>query len=617
MTTDKENIEWALAQGESQPPNSETQIEGLPKIHVSGRHMRHITDDAIKVLGDANAADPFLFRRGNSLVRLSRDQKMVAEALTLASLRGILDRSANFIKTNEKGIESPARPVNDVIQDILSLPELPFPALQGFHSAPVFMRGGELLNRTGYNEETGLFLYLDGLSGISGGMSLPEAKDLILYELLGDFPFSDQGSVAHILALMLQPYVRLLIDGPTPLYLIDAPSRGSGKGLIADVIAYITLGEPAAIMVLTRDEDELEKRITATLVEGHPMIVLDNVTSLRSSTLSAVLTTMNWRGRWLGKSKMVHAPNTATWICTGNNVTLSDEMVRRVTNIRLDAKMARPEERTGFRHPDLMGWVQSNRMLLVQACLSIVQAWVDAGMPLYSGPFRLGRFEQWVDVIGGILNVAGVDGFGSNRETMYAISDSDTTEWTLLCEAWHSQYGESPITAKDLLALAKDKGLVMDRWAGRVATAGQQRMGHALLQRRDKLFGDYFIRHAGTDGSTRSNAYRLEINKVAHKTHETTETTGNVPESGSKTSGVLDGQNVKTPETPVDETPELGTNPGVSGVSVVLGAPSFKCTCDPIQSASAGGPTCSECHKELWCRECSGCRYCRPRDGRT
>ena len=569
MTTDKEMLDWAEDQGRP----LEVETDKLPTVHVSGRHMRDITDDAIKVLEDANTAEPFLFRRGSSLVRLSRGQKMVAEVLTMTSLRGILDRSANFIKTNEKGIESPARPVNDVIQDILSLPVLPFPTLQGFHSTPVFMRGGELLNRTGYNKETGLFLYLDGLSGVSAGMSLLEAKDLILVELLGDFPFSDQGSIAHILSLLLQPYVRLLIDGPTPLYLIEAPSRGTGKGLVADAVAYITLGEPAAIMVLTRDEDELEKRITATLVEAHPMIVLDNVTSLKSSTLSAVLTTTSWRGRWLGQSKMVHAPNTATWIATGNNVSLSDELVRRVMNIRLDAKMARPEERTGFKHPNLMDWVQRNRILLVQACLSIIQAWVDAGMPLYSGSFRLGRFERWVDVMGGILDVADVGGFGSNRETMYAISDADTMEWTLLCEAWYVKYAESPITAKDLLELAKAQDLVMDHWAGRSATSGQQRMGHALRERRDKLLGEYFIRHAGTDGNTRSNAYRLEINKVAPKTPETTETPGNVPESGSKTSGVLNDQNIETPETPEATSPESDTNQVVSGVSVVLKEP--------------------------------------------
>ena len=34
------------------------------------------------------------------------------------------------------------------------------------------------------------------------------------------------------------------------------------------------------------------------------------------------------------------------------------------------------------------------------------------------------------------------------------------------------------------------------------------------------------------------------------------------------------------------------------------------CTCDPIESAPIGGPECSECHGQLRCPECSGCRNC-------
>jgi len=49
-------------------------------------------------------------------------------------------------------------------------------------------------------------------------------------ELLGDFPFVDEASRAHTLALMLEPFVRPLIKGPTPLYLIDAPTRGGPGG---------------------------------------------------------------------------------------------------------------------------------------------------------------------------------------------------------------------------------------------------------------------------------------------------------------------------------------------------------------------------------------------------
>ena len=38
---------------------------------------------------------------------------------------------------------------------------------------------------------------------------------------------------------------------------------------------------------------------------------------------------------------------------TGNNLSYRSDFVRRVVPIALDARMERPEERTGFRHPQL------------------------------------------------------------------------------------------------------------------------------------------------------------------------------------------------------------------------------------------------------------------------
>jgi len=68
----------------------------------------------------------------------------------------------------------------------------------------------------------------------------------LLDSLLGDFPFADQASRANALALLLLPFVRPLIDGPTPLHLIEAAKPGTGKGLLADVVHAIATGRPAS-----------------------------------------------------------------------------------------------------------------------------------------------------------------------------------------------------------------------------------------------------------------------------------------------------------------------------------------------------------------------------------
>ena len=549
----------------------------LPRIMVSGRHMKDITTEAIAALKEVNGDNPWVFQRGDSLVRLRTDKGLIAEALNIASLRGILDRCADFVKlVGKDGAEVPARPGSDVLTDILSLPDMGFPGLQGFYSAPVFLPSGELLSQDGYHSESSLYLSLNGLTDVAGTMSLDAAKFLLLNDLLGDFPFADLGSKAHALALLLQGFVRLMIDGPTPLYLIDAPARGTGKGLFSDIVSVVTLGKSADVMVLPKDEDELEKRITAILVEGHSLILLDNVTSLRSATLSAVLTTTDWQGRWLGKSQMVHAPNTATWVATGNNVGLSDELVRRTVGIRLDAAVERPETRTDFKHPRLVEWAFTNRPKLVNACISIIQAWIDAGMPQYKPKKTLGRFESWVGVMGGILKNAGVEGFLDNRETLYAIADAETTEWTALCGEWWKVYKGTAITGKDLLQIAKDTYLVLQIWAGKSEISGQQRFGHALVNKRDRVFGQYRIRHAGNSSGSGSHQYILENskNEGTDKTPETPETKSTEPESGSQPPLVSDDQTPETPpETTQNQVPVLGTETVVSVVSVVLKEP--------------------------------------------
>jgi len=534
--------------------------------------MRDISTEAIAALKQANGKKPWLFQRRDTLVRLRADKGLVAEVLTVASLRGVLDRCADFVKLVGKyGAEAPARPSGDVLADILCLPDMGFPGLQGFYSAPVFLPSGKLLSQAGYHFDSGLYLTLNGLADVDGRMSLDEAKWLLIHHLLADFPFADLGSKAHALASLLQGFVRLMINGPTPLYLIDAPARGTGKGLLSDIISVVTLGKRADVMVLPRDEDELEKRITATLVEGHPLILLDNVTSLKSAILSAALTTTDWQGRWLGKSQMVHAPNNATWIATGNNVSLSDEMVRRVVGIRLDAAVERPETRTDFMHPNLDEWALACRPQLVNACISIIQAWVDAGMPRYQGAETLGRFESWFEIMGGILKVAGVEGFMANRETLYAVADAEATEWAALCVQWFDVHGSTPITAKNLLRMARESDLALGIWAGKSDISAQQRFGYALQNRRDRVFGPYRIRHAGNSAGSGSHQYRLErTSKVGRdETTETTETRPIELEMGSQPYLVSSDPTTETTETTQNQVSGLGTKTVVSGVSVV------------------------------------------------
>ena len=246
--------------------------------------------------------------RGTALTRVVSGQ---AEALTRDALKGLMDRCADFVKMKPEKDEktgevvkkhTPARPPADVAGDILSRPSLPFPHLEAISGVPVVLPGPKLLLADGYDPESGLLLQLEGLEGLRADMPIDEARALLLGEVYGEFPFAEpEAGRAHTLALTLQPFVRPLINGPTPLYLIDAPARGTGKGLLSEIAALINLGHPAPVMTQPRDGDELKKRITAGLLEGRAFFLLDNVTALKSEHLAAALTAEIWQDRLLAR----------------------------------------------------------------------------------------------------------------------------------------------------------------------------------------------------------------------------------------------------------------------------------------------------------------------------
>jgi len=552
----------------------------LPIIQVNNRHLRDIAHDALEAIHTVNGPAPRIFQRGSEWVRLREDGQTGGawlEGLTPQSLPGILERYADFVTVRETGA-APARAPFDLVRDLLTLPHPGLPRISGVSGVPTFAPDGRLLAQEGFDRETETYLSLGGLEGVHADMPVADAVDLLLGELLGEFPFVDEASRAHAVAAIILPFARQMITGPTPLHLFDAPSRGTGKGLLADVMAVVATGRDAPVMSLTNDTDELEKRITSFLLAGHPIALLDNATILRAAPLAAVLTATTWQGRRLGKSEMVQVPNTATWIVTGNNVMLSDEMARRTVLARLDAQVERPEERTGWRHPNLNAWTKEHRSELVTAGLSLVRAWIDAGRPKGSG--TLGRFEGWVEVMGGILGVAGVKGFLGNRDEMWDAADAEGQEWSALMGRWWQQHRELPVTAREVSTLLRDGLLLTHLWAGRPELSGLQRIGHALKAHRDRIHGGFRILAAGQDGRTGAAQHQLHQLSGAggrNKTPETPQTPvlgtngrGGFGETGPQNPG-------KTPQNPSasGQNPggELGTDTGVSGVSGVLKPP--------------------------------------------
>src|SRR5207245_574755 len=111
---------------------------------------------------------------------------------------------------------------------------------------------------------------------------------------------------------------------------------------------------------------------------------------------------------------------------------LGGDFPRRSILCRLDASCERPWERAPdtFRHPDLPQYVLEHRGRILHALLTLVRAWVAAERP---GPaartLALGSFSRWRHIVGGVLAVAGVEGFLSNQHILVGERDDEREEW--------------------------------------------------------------------------------------------------------------------------------------------------------------------------------------------
>ncbi len=331
---------------------------------------------------------------------------------------------------------------------------------------------------------------------------MARARSLILDDLLDGFPFVGEPERAHAVALLVLPFVRALIGGPTPLHLIEKPMPGTGASLLADALTFPATGRPPAVMTEGRDEDEWRKRLTARLRGGAAVVLIDNLRHrLETANLAAALTSTRWEDRLLGTSDTVRLPVRCAWIATGNNPALSSEIARRTVRIRLDAQQDRPWLRRTFRHPNLRAWVAAHRSDLVWACLTLAQAWLADGKPVDEGAPSLGMFEEWSKVIGGILETAEIPGFLGNLDNFYDQTDTEGAAIRTFVAAWWEHFGEQPVGVVDLWRVVAGSTIDLDLGDGN-ERALRIRLGRMIGTLRDRHYaieeGTVRVAGAGT-----------------------------------------------------------------------------------------------------------------------
>ncbi|WP_419900628.1 hypothetical protein [Roseomonas sp. USHLN139] len=374
------------------------------------------------------------------------------------------------------------------------------PVLAGVVYAPTLRPDGSVLDRPGYDEQTGLLLDHQGLSfpPVPASPTQADAQSALalLDGLLDEFPFVGPVDRAVALSMILTSLVRRGL--PTaPMHGLTAPTPGTGKSYLLDLATLISTGRKAAGAPWRRDDEtENAKVLDSALLAGAPVLVLDNIEGeLSGAKLAVILTQTELKVRPLGGSTEVTVQANQMVLANGNNLTVAADLTRRTLLCRLDAKMEQPEKRQFAAAPaDL---VMADRGRFVVAGLTVLRAYVLAGRP--GLPRALGSYEAWSDLVRGALVWLGqadpVDSMGTARE-----NDPRRNERLAVVSSWAEAFGADDVTTAQLIERSAQRSdlreALMDV-AGAGGTINSRRLGRWLMAQRDVPTGGLTVRRAG------------------------------------------------------------------------------------------------------------------------
>lgn len=365
-------------------------------------------------------------------------------------------------------IETPINAPLDVVKQLLAWKKWKLELISGVVNCPVMRANGGIIDKTGYDKQTGLYAYFNQaefpkVNQKPTEREIQDAHD-ILKNVLIEFPFKEdvnednpeapakQVSRAVAISMLLTPLIQQCLDN-IPFFAITSPVPGTGKSYLADLVSIILCGAKADFITFIPDEVEFEKLIFAKLLAGAQCCLIDNIDRpLNSQKLNSVLTQERMSGRILGLSKDASVSTKCLFVGTGNNLEISADLTRRTLLCVLDANTERPAERT-FKNANLHKWALKHRGQLVHAGLTILRGHCVAGFPGARDLTPFGSFNEWSKWVRGAVVWLGEDD-PCNSQDAIREGDSERQQFLDVLTAWHKAYKNSSNpwrTAKDIL----------------------------------------------------------------------------------------------------------------------------------------------------------------------
>jgi hypothetical protein len=378
-----------------------TEARHKPVIRVSPGDLHDVVDAAEKELANNGRH----YQAGGLIVSVVTDSSTGDPAMVPTSLQA-LTRELSSIAIWEKlsardpewvRCDPPSRPVA-ILFDAQSYYHLP--PLKGLVRQPYFRESdGELIKQPGYDKISQRFGVFDPRQFVVPDNPTQDevrAEFSRLQDLLLEFHFVADTDKAAALSAIFTAVVRASLPH-APAFHVRAPVFGSGKTYLCELIgAFAGPGGNAKVSYPTTSE-EATKVILSLLLSSPAIIEFDDMDADWNphGIIKRALTAEYITDRILGVSKTATVSTRALFLGSGNNVGPIRDLLRRVMTIHIDPRRATPATISYSGAP--VEKVRENRGKYVSAVLTIIQAWLKAGMPRAEAASIVTYGGKWSD----------------------------------------------------------------------------------------------------------------------------------------------------------------------------------------------------------------------------
>ena len=138
-----------------------------------------------------------------------------------------------------------------------------------------------------------------------------------------------------------------------------------------------------------------------------------------------------------------------------------------------------------------------------------------------------GSYEEYAQVMGGILEAAGIPGFLSGRRDRSEGDNPEDSRWGPFVGRWFGLFGESEVTSRELCGMILGRltpGTFGPEWSGgdeelkssfdelirlKYPPVQVKRMARLVSKQKDRIYGEHRIVVVSRAGANHANVYQL------------------------------------------------------------------------------------------------------------